>query len=142
MKNIIQKVTASGAVIKDGKILILQRAQDDDIFPGLWELPSGKKEPRESVYDAVVREIKEETDVDVMVLDIIFTFNFEVEKPDEIKDFTQLVFLVEPVGDANVKISNEHQDFKWVSKEDLDNYNLSKETKEAINKAFEKKWIK
>lgn len=138
MKNVIFKITCSGAIIHNGKILILQRSSDDDIFPNLWELPSGKKEPMEKVEDAVAREVLEETGLSVSVDSILDTFNFLVEKPEEIRDFTQLVFAVRPDKNVDVKISSEHQDFRWIDKNELENFNISKETKAAIRKAFSK----
>lgn len=136
MKNIVQKVTTGGAVINDGKILILQRSLKNSVYPGLWELPSGKKEPMESVWDSVVREVKEETNIDVKPIDIVSTFNFEIDKPDEIRDVTQLIFLVEAFGSIKVVISDEHDNFRWINRDEMKDYNLSKETKTAIEKAF------
>ncbi len=136
MKSVIQKVTAAGAIFKNRKILIVQRAANDDLYPGLWELPGGKKEPLEPAGDSVVREVWEETGIKVKVEGIVFVFNFTVEKTGEIWDFTQLVFVVKPVGKVRVKISDEHQDFRWISESELDDYRISKEMKAAIRKAF------
>lgn len=136
MKDIVQKVTTAGAVIRNGKILIVKRSDDDDAFPGLWEFPSGKKEPMEWVEDSVVREVREETGLKVKVINIIFTFNFTMEKPDKVVDATQLVFLVEAEEDSEVNLSEEHSEFKWIGPDEVDNYNISNETKTAIKKAF------
>ena len=44
-KPIIQKIVLAGVVFnKQGKALILQRNDNEDIYPGMWELPSGKRE--------------------------------------------------------------------------------------------------
>lgn len=136
MKNTIQKVTIAGAVVKNNKILVVKRASDDDSYPNLWELPSGKKEPLEKVTDSVVREVFEETGLRVKVLDTIFSFNFSIEKENEIKDFTQIIFAVETVGETQVELSGEHQDYKWIAESELDSLNISEETKEGIKKAF------
>lgn len=48
-KNIIQKVVVGGVIFNDDKVLIVQRNSNEDIFPDLWELPSGKKEDLEIV---------------------------------------------------------------------------------------------
>lgn len=137
MKNVVNKVTTAGAVIRDGKILVVQRALDDDSYPGLWELPSGKKEPLELVTDSVTREVREETGLSVKPLDVVFTFNFTVEKPEEIRDFTQLIFAVEETDQKEVVLSEEHTEFKWINQEELDTLNISNETKAGIRKVFE-----
>jgi len=136
MKQIVQKVIAGSAVIYNGKCLIVQRAPDDDILPNLWELPSGKKEPLEPVKDAAKRECKEETRLDIEVGKPIAVFNFGWEKEDEIRDATQIVFLAVLKGKPDVKISNEHQNFAWITKDEIGNYNLSNETKEVIKEAL------
>ena len=135
-KPIIQKIIVAGAVVKENKVLIIQRSKDEESYPNLWELPSGKREPLESSNDAVVREIKEETNIDVKVIRPIYVFEFKNEKSDEIRDATQINFLVEYLG-GEVKLSDEHQNFKWISKEELDNYEVSKEVRNIIKIAFE-----
>lgn len=62
----IQLVSA-GIVIKDGKVLITQRFDDAKDYPGLWEFPGGKVEPHELPEEALIRECKEECDIDVSV---------------------------------------------------------------------------
>jgi hypothetical protein len=45
VKKVVEKIAVGGIVIHEGKVLIIQRAADDDYMPGLWEIPSGKREP-------------------------------------------------------------------------------------------------
>jgi len=63
---IIQVGTA--LVEKEGKILIAQRKKDD-IHKGKWEFPGGKLEPDESFEECLKRELKEELDLEIEVLD-------------------------------------------------------------------------
>lgn len=137
MKKIIQKIILAGVVINDGKILIIQRSQNDDSYPGLWEIPGGKKEPLESSIIALKREVKEETGLDVQILKPIDVFYFQVEKLDEIRDATQISFLVKPINSTEVELSSEHQGYVWINQGELENYHISSETKNVLKTAFE-----
>jgi len=136
MKQIVQKVIAGGAVIYNGKILIIQRAADEEILPNLWEFPSGKKEPLESIHDAVKREVKEETGLNIEVGKPITVFNFGWEKENEIRDATEIVFLATLKGKPEVKLSKEHQSFAWVDINEIENYNVSKETEGVVKEVL------
>jgi len=134
-KNIVQKIVVAGIIIKDHKVLVIQRTADEESFPNLWELPSGKREFLETSHDALIREIKEETNINVKVVMPVSTFEYSVEKEDGIRDTTQINFLAEFIG-GEVKLSNEHQNFAWITEDELKNYKVSKTVKEAIIKAF------
>jgi ADP-ribose pyrophosphatase YjhB (NUDIX family) len=59
------------AIILTGEGLLLQRRSDN----GLWGLPGGAVEPGESVSEALVREVKEETGLDVTPLRLIGVYS-------------------------------------------------------------------
>jgi len=135
MKNklIQQRVVLGGVVVRDGKVLILQRSKDETVFPGLWELPSGKKEPLEESEKALVREVEEETGLKVSIKALVSVFDYQVEKPDMIRDSTQINFLVEVIdNNYDVKICEEHQAVAWVSKDELNKYEISDRVKKVI----------
>lgn len=137
-KKIIQKVVLGGVVFdKEAKFLIMQRHEDEDVYPGLWELPSGKKEELEKAEDSLLREIMEEAGVDVEIVMPVSVFNYQIEKPDEIRDSTQINFLVKMKNSQEVHISKEHQNYAWVGTDELNNYGMSEETKKVLVKAFE-----
>jgi 8-oxo-dGTP diphosphatase len=56
-------------VVNDGALLMVQRAQDPG--RGLWSIPGGRVERGEYLADALAREVKEETDLDVAVGDLL-----------------------------------------------------------------------
>ena len=59
----IQQLVVGGIVHRDGAVLLLKRP-DDDFMGGIWELPSGKAEPGETLDAALTREVIEETGLD------------------------------------------------------------------------------
>lgn len=64
-------------------------------------------------------------------------FDYQIEKEKEIRDSTQINFLVKPKNGAEVKLNDEHQNYAWISKEEIDKYNLTEATKNVIKKAFD-----
>lgn len=57
---------AAGLVWRDGKVLIGRRPADG-LLGGLWEFPGGKRHADETLAEACVREVREETGLDVCV---------------------------------------------------------------------------
>src|ERR1700740_1819731 len=57
-------VAACALVDVDGRVLIAQRPEGKQLA-GLWEFPGGKVEPGETPEEALVRELKEELDIEV-----------------------------------------------------------------------------
>lgn len=124
MKQIIQKIILAGVIFYQGKILIIQRSSDEKTYPNLWELPSGKRDFLEPSKEALKREVKEETGIDVEPI------------VNEIRDATQISFLCKPIGKSKVKLSHEHQNFAWITKNELNGYEITREIKDVISKAF------
>jgi 8-oxo-dGTP diphosphatase len=57
-------VAACALIDVDGRVLIAQRPEGKQLA-GLWEFPGGKVEPGEAPEEALIRELKEELDIDV-----------------------------------------------------------------------------
>lgn len=137
MKQKIQKVITKSLIFNKGKLLIVKRSKDDNVFPNLWELPGGTVEFGESVESALIRETKEEVGLDVKMVRPISVFDFVREKKDAQVHAIQINYIVEKIRDGKVKLSHEHDDFAWVSKKDFNKYNISENTKKVILDAFD-----
>ncbi len=62
------KIAVSAFMVKDGKVLILKRGDDDEAFlPGTWEVPGGGIDQGETIEQGVIRETREEAGIDVTV---------------------------------------------------------------------------
>ncbi len=59
----------------DGTYLVCRRRQDRHLG-GLWEFPGGKLEPGESAPEALRREIREELDIDIEVMEALPTVDW------------------------------------------------------------------
>ncbi len=77
-------LTVLGAVVRpDGKYLITKRAMDKAWAPGWWEISGGAAMAGESSQEAVVREIREETGLDVSGAAGGYVFTYHRENPGE-----------------------------------------------------------
>ncbi|MDD3353708.1 Nudix family hydrolase [Zoogloea sp.] len=65
MSRKIVHVAAAVITRPDGSVLLGQRAPDT-FYPGYWEFPGGKVEPGESPREALIRELSEELDMEVL----------------------------------------------------------------------------
>ena len=77
-------LTVLGVVKRtDGKYLITQRTMDKSWAPGWWEVSGGAAQAGEDSLDAIIREIKEETGLDVRDAKGGYCFTYQRENPGE-----------------------------------------------------------
>jgi len=60
----------TAAIIFDGDKVLITRRPDDSRHAGLWEFPGGKIDPGESPEEALCREIREELNAEIQVMEI------------------------------------------------------------------------
>ena len=100
------------AVIRRGnKIFATQRGYGD--YKDGWEFPSGKIEPGETAEEALVREIKEELDADIIVQDEIRTIEYDYPA----FHLSMQCFWCSLISDTVVL--KEHEAARWLLKDQL-----------------------
>ena len=111
---------AVGAVaVVDGRLLLVRRGHGP--AAGEWSVPGGRVEGGEPVVAAVVREVAEETGLEVVVDDLLgWVERFDDREHFVILDFT--VTVLEP--DAPLQAGDDAAEAAWVPVADLDGYQL------------------
>lgn len=95
------------------EFLLLKRAESE-IYPGLWQMVSGKMKKNEKAYNTALREIKEETGLKPSKLWTVPNVN-SFYSPEKNSISFLPVFVVEVNNNDSVTLSEEHSDYKWVS---------------------------
>lgn len=128
--NNLYGLTMRGIIKNDaGEILILKRHPKSRTDPEMWELPGGKVEKGEHFTDTLVREIKEETNLDVEVGD----FGEAVQNDYSHKRTVQLIMYLDDVK-GEVKISEEHTDWMWADLDKIKTLEISTSLKKILEK--------
>jgi len=104
----------------DGEILILKRHPKSRTDPDTWELPGGKVENGEFFDEALLREIKEETNLDCKVGDLAIAIQHDYP----FKRTVQMIMYLDDVK-GEVKISDEHTDARYASIDEIKTLTLS-----------------
>jgi 8-oxo-dGTP diphosphatase len=127
-----QPVVGVGAVVvRDGKALIIKRAHEPR--KGEWSLPGGLLELGESLQDAVRREIKEETSLDIAVGPIIETFDrVHRDEDGKVRYHFVIVDFVCSATDGEAVPGSDADGVAWVRANEIDEYRVNDHAKAVI----------
>lgn len=109
----------------ENKFLLVQRNDNDDIFPGKWQNLGGKIEQEETVEKAIRREIKEEIGLKVDKYPI-FLQSYSWKKDSNSPTRLGLIFLVNLVRrikNYKIKLDKELENSGWFTLEQINNMN-------------------
>lgn len=100
---------------REGKILVLRRSGTALSNPGKWDFPGGDLEFGEDAIGGIIREIREETGLEVKNLNL---FDVESHINKEGDFWVTIAYIAKAVSDK-VILSYEHDEFKWLTAEDF-----------------------
>ncbi len=115
--NIVSKLVEVHVFRMKGKHLefLLLKRSEREIYPGLWQMVSGKIRKNEKAYSTAVRELKEETNLSPKKLWIVPNVNSFYDAGGNSMNLIP-VFAALVDETLEVRISREHTDFRWLSK--------------------------
>ena len=118
-------VVGVGALIQDGeRYLLIKRAAEPDA--GFWSIPGGLVEVGEKAEDAAVREAKEETGLDVEVVELLGVVDKIVRDEDSLIKFHFVIvdYLVTPKG-GMLRAASDALEARWAKAEEIPGYEIS-----------------
>ncbi len=101
---------------KEGKLLTMLRGATAPARPLTWDLPGGDVDHGDNILETALREVKEEAGIEVASL----TFLDTTTSPSHISgNFWLTIAYVAHVENPEVKISWEHDEYRWVTKDEF-----------------------
>ncbi len=109
-----RKIEAVVAVIKRNGKYLIQKRPSTGLLAGLWEFPGGKREPRETLEEALAREVREELGVEVRAARPLVTVRHAYTE----YRVTLHAFACDIVGEPKA----DPKRLRWVAPKDLHRY--------------------
>jgi 8-oxo-dGTP diphosphatase len=117
LKKYTGKTSTALVFYPDNKILLIKR--NTIPFKGYWALPGGRIDPGETVDQTIVREVKEETGLDVTIVRKVGEYVEKGVKDDVDYEYYPTCFVVKPVGGEIKKQESEIQEIKLFNLNEL-----------------------
>ena len=112
------RIVLTGILKSNDEFLVVKRSENDELYPGAWEFPGGHLENGETLKEGLKRELFEEIEFDKYFEPIITHYFDEVKnKNGKLIHDLEIDFIINVnKSSVNVVLSEEHCDYKWVTK--------------------------
>jgi mutator protein MutT len=120
-------VSAKGILYINGKIALVKNERSE------WEPPGGKMEPSETLEECVVREIKEELNINAVIDHLFDAFKYKVA--DKVNVLC-VIYLCNPVtiDEQQIKLSFEHNEYGLFTLDEIQQLNMKGNYKPMFRK--------
>ncbi len=125
------KLVTAALICNKNRILITQRPTNK-LFPLKWEFPGGKIEPGETPEQCLIREVREELDLDIEVVEPFITVDHRYPQ----FRISLLTFWCKIKG-RKIKLL-EHNAYRWVQVRELDSYDFVEADTTLVEKIMQK----
>lgn len=128
-------VGVGGVIVVDGRVVLIKRRFDP--MAGRWSLPGGAADVGETLPQGVVREMKEETGLDVEVGPVVDVFDRITQDPDGGVRFHYVLvdYLCRAIG-GTLAAGSDAAEVALVDSTDLARYDLTDKTLDVITRAL------
>ena len=127
-------VGVGGVVVRDGRVLLIRRGKAP--LYGRWVVPGGTVELGETLEEALVREMEEETSLRVEVIEVLTVFD-RIERDGErvVYHYVIVDYLCRWLS-GEAKAGSDALDAAWATPEQLAGYDLPPKALEVVQDAF------
>ena len=124
-------IVGVGAVVwKDDRLLLIRRGRNPR--KGSWSLPGGRQELGETVNQAAAREIREETGIEIRILDTLAVIDLIDRDGEAIAHHYTVIDVQAEWVAGEARAGDDAEAVAWVRPDQLDGYDLTEKLREVI----------
>ena len=129
-------VGVGAVLIHEGKVLLIKRGKEP--LRGRWVVPGGTVEVGETLEQALVREVREETGLTVRPIEVVLVFD-RIDREGEAVRYHYVIvdYLCEYVS-GTLRAASDAEDAAFVAREDLPRFALPEKALEVVLQAFDR----
>ena len=126
-------VGVGALIVEDGRILLVRRGKEP--LKGDWSLPGGVQETGETLAEAVRREVREETGLEIEPQSVAIVFDRIIRDAQGRAEYHYVLvdYLCKRLS-GELRPGDDVDDARWVSRAELESYEIVPYTREIILK--------
>jgi 8-oxo-dGTP diphosphatase len=127
-------VGVGGVVLVEGRVVLIRRGKEP--LRGRWVIPGGTVELGESLHEAVVREVEEETGLVVRPREVVLVFD-RIQRDGAVVDYHYVVidYLCDYVS-GEVRAGSDADEVALVARDEIEAYDLPPQALELVLDVF------
>ncbi len=130
-------VGVGGVVVRDGRVLLVRRGKEP--LYGRWVVPGGTVELGETLEEALVREMEEETCLRVEPLEVLTVFDRIQRDGSRVVYHYVIVDYLCRFRSGEARAASDALEVTWASPEELAGYDLPPKALEVVQEAFRRR---
>ena len=131
---VFPRVGVGAVVIHDGRVLLIRRGKEP--LRGRWVVPGGTVEPGETLQDALVREVREETGLTVRPRDVVLVFDRILREEGEVRYHYVIVDYLCDYVEGTPRAGSDAEEVALVTPERLCEFDIPEKALEVVLDGF------